>query len=132
MTVIPVGGFTSGMSLPKGTPTHQRNLLSGLASWYGDVFDGRRTANGEIFDQGAMTACHKTLPFGTLVRVVNLRNRHSVIVRINDRGVLRPERIIDLSSAAAEKLGMLDRGTAPVRLEIVSTEGRATSARQPG
>ena len=65
-----------------------------------------------------MTACHPTLPFGTLVRVINLRNRRSVVVRINDRGI-RPDRIIDLSSAAAEKIGMLDSGIAPVKLEIV-------------
>ena len=95
-----------------------RTLLSGIGSWYGDVFDGQPTASGEIFDQSALTACHPTLPFGTLVRVINLRNRRSVIVRINDRGI-RPDRIIDLSSAAAEKIGMLETGVAPVKLEIV-------------
>ena len=82
------------------------------------MFDGRPTASGEIFDQSELTACHPTLPFGTLVRVINLRNRRSVIVRINDRGI-RPDRIIDLSSAAAEKIGMLGTGVAPVKLEIV-------------
>lgn len=129
MTVVPVGvsgAFTHG----KGTGRH--GILSGIASWYGDVFDGRRTANGEIFDQEAMTACHRTLPFGTLVRVINLRNRHSVIVRINDRGVLTPERVIDLSSAAAAKLGMLNQGTAPVRLEIVAAAAMAPLGHQPG
>ncbi len=95
-----------------------RSLLSGIGSWYGDMFDGRPTASGEIFDQSELTACHPTLPFGTLVRVINLRNRRSVIVRINDRGI-RPDRIIDLSSAAAEKIGMLGTGVAPVKLEIV-------------
>ncbi len=98
--------------------TVRRSVLSGIGSWYGDLFDGRATASGEIFDQGAMTACHPTLPFGTLVRVINLRNRRSVVVRINDRGI-RPDRIIDLSSAAAEKIGMLETGIAPVKLEIV-------------
>ncbi len=82
------------------------------------MFDGHATASGEIFDQTALTACHPTLPFGTLVRVINLRNRRSVIVRINDRGI-RPDRIIDLSSAAAEKIGMLETGVAPVRIEIL-------------
>lgn len=95
-----------------------RRLLSGIGSWYGDLFDGRETANGETFDKDALTACHPTLPFGTLVRVVNLRNRRSVIVRINDRGI-RPDRVIDLSSAAAEKIGLLQTGIAPVKLEIV-------------
>ena len=98
--------------------TVPRSVLSGVGSWYGDLFDGHATASGEIFDQEAMTACHPTLPFGTLVRVINLRNRRSVVVRINDRGI-RPDRIIDLSSAAAEKIGMLETGIAPVKLEIV-------------
>ena len=95
-----------------------RNLLSGIGSWYGDVFDGQPTASGEIFDQSALTACHPTLPFGTLVRVINLRNKRSVVVRINDRGI-RPDRVIDLSSAAAEKIGMLETGIAPVKIEIL-------------
>ena len=129
MTVVPVG---LGGDSHHGKPAGKHGIFSGIASWYGDVFDGRRTANGEIFDQDAMTACHRTLPFGTLVRVINLRNRHSVIVRINDRGVLTPERVIDLSSAAAAKLGMLNRGTAPVRLEIVAAAAPAPSAHQPG
>lgn len=96
------------------------SLLSGLASWYGEVWQGRTTASGEVFDQTQMTACHRTLPFGTLVRVINLRNHRSVVVKINDRGNLRPQRVIDLSSAAAEKIGLLQAGLAPVRLEIVS------------
>jgi rare lipoprotein A len=130
MTVMPVGGAFAATSGKSSSKRH--GLFSGIASWYGGMFDGRRTANGEIYDKEAMTACHRTLPFGTLVRVINLRNRHSVVVRINDRGVLTPERIIDLSSAAAEKLGMLDRGTAPVRLEIVSAAVPEGSTRQPG
>ena len=96
-----------------------RAILSGIGSWYGDMFDGHATASGEIFDQAALTACHPTLPFGTLVRVINLRNKRSVIVRINDRGI-RPDRIIDLSSAAAQRIGMLETGVAPVKLEIVA------------
>ena len=96
------------------------SLLSGLASWYGQVWQGRTTASGEVFDKNLMTACHRTLPFGTLVRVVNLRNHRSVVVKINDRGNLNSGRVIDLSSAAAEKIGLLRAGLAPVRLEIVS------------
>ena len=101
--------------------TTSRSLLSGIGSWYGELFDGRPTASGEIFDQGALTACHPTLPFGTLVRVINLRNRRSVVVRINDRGI-RPDRVIDLSSAAAERIGILEMGIAPVKLEVLSKE----------
>lgn len=93
-------------------------LLSGIGSWYGSMFDGHATASGEIYDQGAFTACHPTLPFGTSVRVINLRNRRSVVVRINDRGI-RSDRVIDLSSAAAEKIGMLETGVAPVKLEVL-------------
>ena len=98
----------------------RRHLLAGLASWYGEVLDGHTTASGEIFHKDAMTACHPTLPFGTLVRVINLRNRRSVVVRITDRGILFPNRVIDLSSGAATKIGMLRRGLAPVRLEVLS------------
>ena len=98
----------------------KRHLLAGLASWYGEVLEGHTTASGEIFHKEAMTACHPTLPFGTLVRVINLRNRKSVIVRITDRGILFPNRVIDLSSGAATKIGMLRRGIAPVRLEVLS------------
>jgi rare lipoprotein A len=98
-------------------PTHR---LRGIASWYGSALNGHPTANGEPFDMYAMTACHPTLPFGTLVRVVNLANKKSVVVRINDRGPLVRGRIIDLSYAAAQELNMTERGIARVALEIVS------------
>ncbi len=95
--------------------------LHGLASWYGDMFDGRMTASGEPFDMYAMTACHPTLPFGSLVRVINRRNHRSVVVRITDRGDLVDEgRVIDLSYGAAEKLAMVDSGLAPVDLQVLS------------
>jgi len=97
------------------------DILHGLASWYGGVFNGRRTASGEKFDMNAMTACHPTLPFGSVVRVVNRRNKRSVVVRITDRGDLIDEgRIIDLSYAAAEKLAMTTSGVAHVDLEVIS------------
>ena len=105
---------------PVRTSARNLKLLHGIASWYGGLFDGRQTASGEVFDQGALTACHPTLPFGTLVRVINLRNRKSVVVRINDRGYLNPGRVIDLSTAAATRLGILRAGLAKVRLEIVA------------
>lgn len=98
----------------------KRHLLAGIASWYGEVLDGHTTASGAIFHKEEMTACHPTLPFGTLVRVINLRNRKSVVVRITDRGILFPDRVIDLSSGAAIKIGMLRAGIAPVRLEVLS------------
>jgi rare lipoprotein A len=85
------------------------------------VFNGRKTASGEKFDMNAMTACHPTLPFGTVVRVVNLSNKRSVVVRITDRGDLIDEsRIIDLSYGAAEKLAMTKAGIARVDLEVIS------------
>ncbi len=101
-------------------PKKKRHMLAGIASWYGEVLDGHTTASGEVFHKEKLTACHPTLPFGTLVRVINLRNRKSVVVRINDRGVLFPDRVIDLSSAAAIQIGMLRTGVAPVRLEVLS------------
>ncbi len=128
LRAIPAPG-TLGKSLaihPK-----RRNFFSGIASWYGDVFKGRLTASGEIFDPQALTACHPTLPFGTLVRVINLRNRQSVVVRINDRGLLSPQGVIDLSTAAAEKINILHAGVAPVRLEIVHTDPAATRTDPP-
>jgi rare lipoprotein A len=95
--------------------------MHGLASWYGGVFNGRKTASGELFDMYAMTACHPTLPIGSLVRVVNRTNKRSVVVRITDRGDLVDEgRVIDLSYAAAQQLAMTESGLAKVDLEILS------------
>jgi rare lipoprotein A len=106
---------------PRRTIAAQRAaMLRGIATWYGTVFNGRKTANGEIYDMYAMTACHPTLPFGSLVRVVNLNNKRSVVVRITDRGYLSEGRIIDLSYAAADKLAMTEAGLAPVVLEVLS------------
>jgi rare lipoprotein A len=94
--------------------------LKGVASWYGGVFHGRTTASGERFDMYAMTACHPTLPFGTMVRVVNLDNGRSVVVRITDRGYLYNGRMLDLSYGAAEKLAMIKNGVARVKLNVIS------------
>lgn len=93
---------------------------SGIASWYGGKFNGRKTANGEIFDTSQLTAAHKTLPFGTIVKVENIQNGKSVEVRINDRGPFVEGRIIDLSRAGAEAIGMIGTGIAQVRIEVVS------------
>ena len=91
----------------------------GTASYYADEHHGRRTANGERFDMNAMTAAHPTLPFGTRVRVTNLANGREVVVRVNDRGPFVKARIIDLSYAAARKLGFAARGTARVRVHAL-------------
>jgi len=93
--------------------------MQGKASWYGSRFHGRRTASGERFNTYAHTAAHRSLPFGTKVRVTNLRNGRSVVVRINDRGPYARGRVIDLSKAAAESIGMLRSGVAPVRIEVI-------------
>lgn len=94
-------------------------VVVGEASWYGPGFAGRRTASGEIYDPSELVAAHKELPFGTRVRVTNRRNGRSVVVRITDRGPYAGGRIIDLSAAAADVIGMRSSGTAPVALEIL-------------
>ncbi|MCW5770951.1 MAG: septal ring lytic transglycosylase RlpA family protein [Rhodospirillaceae bacterium] len=91
----------------------------GTASWYGSDFHGRRTANGETYDMNAMTAAHTTLPMPTIVRVTNLDNGRSVVVRINDRGPFVSDRIIDMSRAAARELGFEGRGLARVRVTVM-------------
>ncbi|MEM7779241.1 MAG: septal ring lytic transglycosylase RlpA family protein [Pseudomonadota bacterium] len=104
---------------PRG-PTVLRSLGTGVASYYGRRFHGRLTANGERFDMGAMTAAHRTLPFGSFVRVTNSRNGLSVTVRINDRGPFIQGRSIDLSRAAAEEIGMIQAGHQSVEMELVA------------
>lgn len=95
------------------------DVQKGLASWYGADFHGKRTSNKEIYNMYAMTAAHKTLPFGTYVKVTNLENGRSVVVRINDRGPFVKGRIIDLSYAAAKKLGMSNTGVVPVKIKVL-------------
>lgn len=92
---------------------------TGVASYYAHQHDGRRTASGERFDMSAMTAAHRTLPFGSRVRVTNLDNGRSVVVRINDRGPFRKARVIDVSYAAAQELRMVTPGTARVQIDIL-------------
>jgi rare lipoprotein A len=93
---------------------------TGTASYYGSRHHGKRTASGEPFNKNALTAAHRSLPFGTRVKVTNLNNDRSVVVRINDRGPHTRGRLIDLSRAAAEKLGMVRSGTARVRVQSLS------------
>jgi rare lipoprotein A len=92
---------------------------TGKASWYGPGFNGNRTANNEIFNQNAMTAAHPNLPFHSKVKVTNLKNNKTVVVRINDRGPFKHGRIIDLSKGAASKIGMIRDGVVPVRIEVI-------------
>ena len=96
----------------------------GIASYYADKFHGRKTANGERFNQNALTAAHKTLPLGTKVRVTSVRTGKSVVVRINDRGPFVKGRVIDLSRRAARELGMIKKGLTKVRVEVLSRAGR--------
>ena len=94
-------------------------VSTGEASWYGPGFFGNRTANGEVFRPGTMTAAHRSLPFGTKVRVTNLWNDRSAVVTINDRGPFIAHRVIDLAHGAAHKLGLISSGIAQVRLEVL-------------
>lgn len=103
-------------------------LFYGEASWYGGRFQGKKTASGEIFDTNKLTAAHKKLPFGTLVRVVNLQNEKSVVVRINDRGPFVKGRVLDLSFAAAQALGFERKGTAHVEVRVLKLGKGAQSA----
>lgn len=117
----PILSATPVLQTPAKAAVQSRtDMLHGIASWYGSVLNGHRTASGEPFDMFAMTACHPTLPFGTLVRVVNQDTKKSVVVRINDRGILSEGRIIDLSYAAAQELKMTKAGLAQVDVEVIS------------
>lgn len=112
LAFTPVTSFADGRS--------GSEVISGTASWYGPGFHGRRTANGERYNMNALTAAHKFLPFGTKVKVTNTRTGRSVVVRINDRGPYVGKRVIDLSRTAAQQIGMIGTGTAPVTLQILS------------
>jgi len=93
------------------------------ASWYGPGFNGRKTANGEVYDQMSFTAAHKSLKFGTLLKITNLKNSKSVVVRINDRGPYIHGRDLDLSKAAALELGMVKKGVAKIKVEEIKIAG---------
>ena len=92
----------------------------GVASWYGQEFQGNTTASGETFDLNGFTAAHLTLPFGTTIRVTNLKNSKNILLRVNDRGPHIGRRLIDVSWAAAKRLGFVHSGTTPVRVEVVT------------
>jgi rare lipoprotein A len=119
--------LTSIIGQPKPKPVDSQTMafgpvrfqIAGLASWYGPGFHGALTANGERFNQYAYTAAHRSLPFGTQVRVTNLNNGRSVVVRINDRGPFTGGRVLDLSQGAAQVIGVIGSGVAPVRMDIL-------------
>ena len=96
-------------------------IETGIASWYGAPYHNRRGSNGEVYDMNAMTAAHRTLPLGSIVRVTNLDSRKSAVVRITDRGPFIEGRIIDLSQAAAKQIGLVQKGTGRVRVEVLKT-----------
>jgi len=123
---IPKGGGTYRLGVPYSiggrtyVPAEDPHYRAeGLASWYGEDFHGRQTANGEIFDMNSVSAAHATLPMPTYLRVTNLANNRSVIVRVNDRGPYHPDRIVDVSVKTAILLGFYTDGVAPVRVEYV-------------
>ena len=116
----PTRSTNGGAAEPSGpeSPT----VVDGVASYYGREHHGKKTANGEIFDMNKLTAAHRSLPFGSQVKVTNLSNQRSVIVRINDRGPYSQGRIIDLSLAAAERLEMVKSGIAKVTVEVLNAK----------
>src|SRR5215472_10241126 len=127
VVALGLAGALAGCSAarkPKPVPVvaESGTTQTGIASWYGPGFHGRRTSSGEIYNQFDLTAAHQTLPHGTRVRVTNLTNGRTVQVRINDRGPFVDDRIIDLSYAAARQIDMIGPGTAPVRMEVVGSD----------
>ncbi|GGG11443.1 septal ring lytic transglycosylase RlpA family protein [Pontibacter amylolyticus] len=122
-----------GVSQPTFAQSNDKTQV-GAASWYGSKYHGRKTSSGERYNKNEMTAAHKTLPFGTMVKVTNPANDKSVILRINDRGPFVGKRIIDVSEAAARKLGMHSEGVAKVKVEVLdkSDLAAATAEAKPG
>ena len=110
--------------LPLNSCANNSTIQIGKGSWYGKKFQGKRTANGERFNMYAYTAAHRSLPFNTMVRVTNLKNNRSIIVRINDRGPYSRGRIIDLSYLGAKKLGYMKDGVGKLKIEILKTKKR--------
>jgi len=113
---------------PTETGPRPRFAEEGVASWYGKRFHKKRTASGERYNMHDLTAAHRTLPLDTIVRVTNLTNHRTVVVRVNDRGPFKHGRVIDLSESAAEALGMMQRGIAPVLVEVYDADQTQTLA----
>jgi len=109
----------SNFKVKNSSYNKHKKVYKGVSSWYGPDFHGKLTANGEVYDQYGVTAAHKELPLNTVVRVTNLDNDKSIILRINDRGPYAKNRILDCSYGAAKKLDFLNQGTANVKIEII-------------
>jgi rare lipoprotein A len=123
LTLLGISGGSSSNAEPPAKLASQHHWYQiGRASWYGRLFQGRATANGESFNMNELTCAHRSLPMGSLVRVTNLSNHKTVVVRVNDRGPMPSNRVIDLSYAAAQFLGFNSRGTAQVRLELLKDD----------
>jgi rare lipoprotein A len=111
----------------KAQTAHRQHWFQfGRASWYGHALQGLPTATGEAYDMNAMTCAHRTLPLGSLVRVTNLHNHRSLVLRVNDRGPMIESRVVDLSYAAAKRLGFSDRGVVRVRLDLIAVKPSRT------
>lgn len=123
----------TGPAEPEPPAETVTQVLTGKAIWYGEGWEGKRTASGELFDRHLWTAAHRSLPLGTRVRVVNLDNGRQVVVRVNDRGPYGRDRrrIIDLSEAAARQLDFAGQGEIPVRLEVLAAADAGPTAAQP-
>jgi len=112
--------LSGSLSVPRLSVAPSEEHETGVASWYGQEFQGNATASGEVFDPNGLTAAHHTFPFGTTIRVTNLGNRKTILLRVNDRGPNLGKRLLDVSWAAANRLGFLHSGTTKVRVEVVS------------
>ena len=127
LRALPIAGPESAPTvIADGAPEARKPFQVGLASFYHQMFHGRTTASGETFDQQSLTAAHRTLGFGTRLRVTNLENKRSVVVTVNDRGPFIRGRVIDLSRRAAQALGFVEDGTTKVRIDRLAPRGRAT------
>ncbi len=125
-TAVPPTNAVASTAVTKPAQNRQHWYQFGRASWYGNALQGLPTASGEAYDMNAMTCAHRSLPLGSLVRVTNLRNHRSLVVRVNDRGPFLETRVVDLSYAAAQRLGFTNRGTAKVRIDLVDAKPSRT------
>lgn len=124
-------GLATLLLLRLTAPAQVGYTQEGMASYYADEFEGKTTASGERFSQKKATCAHATIPFGALVRITNMENSTTVIVRVNDRGPFVPGRIVDVSRSVAERLGMISRGTVRVSLEVVDNNGYSIQQAEP-
>lgn len=135
-TILGVAGAQAAspadhIATPEAAVRHHHWYEFGVASWYGKFFQGKTTASGVPFDENQLTCAHRTLPLGSILRVTNLRNHRSVVVKVNDRGPVPEDRIIDLSFAAAQALGFSQRGLAPVKVELIGSGSDVAQLQSP-